>query len=474
MHLPPWMLAKSKQYAHNSTMTLPLSDLASHTSETLAKYRMLDSGDRVIVGVSGGADSVSLLLVLKELGYEPGVAHLNHGLRGTESDEDERFVSDLASGLGLPFFSRRITIRPVDGNLEAAGRAARKEFFASVCKSEGFQKVAIAHTRDDRIETFLLHLLRGAGVEGIVSMNPVSSNVVRPLIETSHEEIQRFLADSAQPWRVDSSNLDLAFARNRLRHDVIPQLERLFNPKLREAISRTTELLQSEDAWMQEISSNWVADNLIPSKGAVSVNAAALRDTPVALCRRAIRTLLRQAGSDLHDITFDRIEAVRGLLEDGKSGKTVQIPGRFVAERNFEQLTVRQLLEESHEFDYVLPIPGTVHIPELEMTFRAGIADGTMVTHTSDSGKRVFVDGGRLGACVKIRAWKPGDYYKPVGWPGGKLKKFFQRTRIPRNQRSRWPVIVSESTVVWVASFPVSREFAPNGRSQKIVTLEVL
>jgi tRNA(Ile)-lysidine synthase len=455
-------------------MALRLSDLASRTSETLAKYQMLEAGERVLVGVSGGADSVALLLVLKELGYEPGVGHLNHGLRGDESDEDERFVSNLASVLGLPFFSSRITIRPEDGNLEASGRTARRAFFSSVCKSEGFRKVAIAHTRDDRIETFLLHLLRGAGLEGIVSMSPVSGSILRPLIESSHEEIQRFLTVSAQPWRMDVSNLDLAFARNRLRHEVIPQLEGFFNPKLRETISRTIELLQSEDAWMQQIASNWVADNLIQTKGEVSVNAAALRETPLALCRRAIRTLLRKAGSDLRDITFDRIEAVRSLLDDGKSGKTVQIPGRFVAERNFEQLTVRQLLEETGEFDYVLPIPGTVHIRELDMTFRAGIADSTIVTHTSDNGKRVFVDGGRLGACVKIRAWKPGDYYKPVGWPGGKLKKFFQRTRIPRNQRNRWPVIVSESTVVWVASFPVSREFAPNGRSQKIVTLEVL
>jgi tRNA(Ile)-lysidine synthetase-like protein len=129
---------------------------------------------------------------------------------------------------------------------------------------------------------------------------------------------------------------------------------------------------------------------------------------------------------------------------------------------------------DANDFDYVLPIPGTVHIPELGKTFRAGVRDGTMVPDTSDNKKRVFVDGGRLGPCVKIRSWKPGDYYKPVGWPGGKLKKFFQRTRIPRSQRSRWPVIVSDSTVVWVASFPVSREFAPSGRSQKIVTLEVL
>jgi tRNA(Ile)-lysidine synthetase-like protein len=233
------------------------------------------------------------------------------------------------------------------------------------------------------------------------------------------------------------------------------------------------DLLQNEDAWMQEITANWVSSHTAYAPGVMSVDAESMRTIPVALARRVIRTMLRRTGSDLRDITFDRIEAVRELLASGKSGKTVQIPGQFVAERSFDRLILRQPQNDANEFDYVLPIPGAVHIPELGKTFRAGVVDGTVVPRASDNNERVFVDGGSLGPCVKIRSWKPGDNYKPVGWPGGKLKKFFQRTRIPRSQRSRWPVIVSDSTVVWVASFPVSREFAPSGRSQKIVTLEV-
>jgi len=393
---------------------------------------------------------------------------------GLDSDGDEQFVSELATTLGVPFYSQRISIRTENGNLEAAGRAARKEFFSSVCRREGFTKVAVAHTREDRVETCLLHLFRGAGLEGMVSMAPVSGDTIRPFIETSHDEIHRFLLTRKQTWRTDASNLDPSFARNRLRHEFIPKLTESFNPRLLETLSRTVDLLQSEDAWMRELSSNWVDQHAVHSPDSVSVNADALRAAPVALARRAIRTMLRQAGSELLDITFDRIEAVRELLDSGKSGKTVQIPGRFVAERSFDQLVLRRSQNDANEFDYVLPIPGTVHIPELGKTFRAGVSDGTMVPRASDTKERVFVDGGRLGPCVKIRSWKPGDYYKPVGWPGGKLKKFFQRTRIPRSQRSRWPVIVSDSTVVWVASFPVSREFAPSARSQKIVTLEVL
>jgi len=455
-------------------MALPLSDLVFHASETLTRHRMLEADDRVLVGVSGGADSVALLMVLKELGFSLGIAHLNHGLRGIESDEDERFVSDLATRFGLPFFSRHIQIRPEEGNQEATGRMARKQFFNSVCETHRFTKIAVAHTRDDRIETFLLHLLRGAGLEGMVSMAPVNGKTIRPLIEASHEEIRLFLQTSNQPWRTDASNVDLSFARNRMRHDVIPRLEASFNPRLRESIARTIDLLEKEDSWMRELTGSWISQHAIQSSGQVSVDADALFDAPAALSRRAIRQMLRHAGSDLTDITFDRIEAIRGLQGSLKSGKTVQIPGRFVAERSFDRLLIRQLQGEMKEFNYVLPIPGTVHIPELGMTFRAGIADGTMVPHVSKSDERVFVDGGRLGPCVKIRAWKPGDYYKPLGWPGGKLKKFFQRTRIPRSQRSRWPVIVSDTAVVWVASFPVSREFAPNGRSQRIVVLEVL
>jgi tRNA(Ile)-lysidine synthase len=455
-------------------MDFQQSDFVLRTALTIAKYQMLKADDRILVGVSGGADSVSLVLALQQLGFEIGIGHLNHGLRGLESDGDQRFVSELATKLGLPFYSQRISIRPEDGNLEAAGRDARKQFFKSICERFGFTKIAIAHTCDDRVETCLLHFLRGTGMEGMVSMAPVSGNTVRPLIETSHDEVQHFLIASKQSWRTDASNFDTSFARNRVRHELLPMLEKTYNPRLRNTLSRTVDLLQHEDAWMQQLTLNWVAEHVVPGAGLVSVNAEVMREIPVALIRRTIRTMLRQLGSNLVDITFDRIEAIRGLLGEGKGGKTIQIPGGLIAERSFERLVIRELQHQAMEFDYDLPIPGMVHISELGKTFRAEVAGRSMVPQTLESKDRVFVDGGRLGPCVKIRSWKPGDYYRPVGWPGGKLKKFFQRTRIPRSQRSRWPVVVSDSTVIWVASFPVSREFAASGRSQKIVTLEVL
>jgi tRNA(Ile)-lysidine synthetase-like protein len=191
----------------------------------------------------------------------------------------------------------------------------------------------------------------------------------------------------------------------------------------------------------------------------------------VALIRRVLRGGLREAGSDLQDVSFDQIEGIRSLLENGKSGKYVEIPGGTQAAREFNRLVFRKAVPAEPAYDYELKIPGSVHIPELQKIFRAEIVGSETV---QSHGGRVFVDADSIGPCVRIRNWKPGDYYKPVGLPAGKLKKLFQRARIPRSHRSSWPVVVADSMIIWVASFPVSREFAPRGRSQKVVAIEAL
>jgi tRNA(Ile)-lysidine synthase len=449
-------------------------ELPAQVLSTIRKYNLVDPLDRILVGVSGGADSVALLLVFEELGFPVAAAHLNHGLRGAESDADEKFVQELAESYGIPFVSSRSSISLAEGNMEAAGRAARQEFFQKISAEYGYTKVAVAHTRDDRVETCLLHLFRGSGLEGMVSMAPLNGMTIRPLIESSHDDVRQYLNSRNQSWRMDATNADTRFARSRMRHNTIPAIAASFNPKLVETLSRTVELLQDEDAWMKCLAEEWLAAYSRSSKGEILIEAPALGVAPPALARRVIRQALRQIGSHLRDVTFDRIECVRDLLRDGMSGKTIQLQGKLVAERAFDKIVLRHIQETELEFTFELPIPGSLHVPELGKTFRAGITDARSFTEGSGSRERVFVDGESLGACVKIRNWKPGDYYKPVGWPGGKIKKLFQRAKVPRNQRSRWPVFVTDSTIVWVASFPVSREFAPGGNSQKIVALEAI
>jgi tRNA(Ile)-lysidine synthase len=439
--------------------------------DTISRHSMLTHRERVLVGVSGGADSTALVLALRELGYQVAVAHLNHGLRGSESDADEQAVKALATDLDVLCFTQSVSLPKDRGNIEAAGRAARQEFFRSVMQTHGFTKLALAHNREDRVETFLLHLMRGAGTEGLVSMAPVVEETVRPLIETSRPEIESYLKDLGRSWRTDATNLDMSFARNRMRHEVIPKLASLFNAQLQDTLSRTLTLMEDEDLWMKTEAISWFER----AGGLSGLDVRTLNELPTALARRVIREGLRESLGDLTDLTFEHIEAIRGLLEGGKSGKSIHLPGGAIVAREFHRLVFSRSALEDVVFSYDLPIPGIIRIPEVGRSFRAQIVEAPEADLLPDSGQnRVFVDGSNLGAYVKIRTWKPGDYYRPAGWPAGKVKKLFQRARIPRSQRNRWPIIASESEIVWVTSFPVSREFVPSPCSKKIVAFEAL
>jgi tRNA(Ile)-lysidine synthase len=266
-------------------------------------------------------------------------------------------------------------------------------------------------------------------------------------------------------------NLDLGFTRNRVRHVLIPTLTSEFNPNLIETLAKTVEILTDEDKWMRTITHQWLREHGKEEEDTFVIQSEKLRSSPRGLARRVIRSGLRQLGSELRDVSFEHIEAVRRLLEPGKSGRFVEIPGGLEAAREFDRLVFRRVAGVRPDYEYELQIPGHVHIPELGKIFRAEIIQDKRNLPNAGS---VFVDAGSIGPCVRIRNWKPGDYYRPVGLPAGKLKKLFRRARIPRSHRIGWPVVVADSTIVWVASFPVSREFAPGGNTERIVALEAL
>src|SRR5580700_2848625 len=205
--------------------------------KTISRYNMLPAGARVIVAVSGGADSVCLLHVLTELfpTSVAGVAHFNHHWRPAASNEDERFVAALASQLTLPFFKAEAT--PSQGNREQEARRARREFFASLGST-----VALGHTRDDQAETVLFRFLRGSGLAGLSGILPVGNGIIRPLIDVTRAEVEQYLRTRNIPWREDATNQDLSFARNRIRHDLLPQLARDWNPKITDALAHLADL----------------------------------------------------------------------------------------------------------------------------------------------------------------------------------------------------------------------------------------
>lgn len=448
---------------------------------TIKCHRMVQASDRLLVAVSGGADSVCLARVLAALGYRLALAHLNHALRGADSDADEQFVGQLAGELGVPLFSKQLAVGDLTGNLEAAGRQARRAFFSSIRKKEDFATVALAHSRNDCIETFFLNLLRGSGTQGLVSMSSRGPGLIRPLIETTREEIEAYLTDLGQTWRTDSSNSDLQFARNRVRHEVLPHLSESFNPNLVDTLARTVAITSAENQWMDEMAREWVHTHLIsPDPGNPDLESqlprlkiADLASHHVAFQRRVLRSALAETGSGLKDIGFERLESLRNLLGGGQSGKVIELPGRVQVERSFDALVFISAEIPSAAYEYELSIPGRIHIPELGFGFEAReIAPGPADGQAGEVG--VLVDGESLGPYVKIRNWKNGDTYDPVGLPKSRLKTLFQAKRISRCMRRRWPVFFLESSIVWVASFPVSRAYLATERSARVIRIEAL
>ena len=334
--------------------------MIERVARTIERYGLLGRGRRIGVAVSGGADSVFLVHVLRDLGLAAPVLHVNHKLRGAESDEDEAFVRDLAARLGLPFAAA--SAPPDHGNLEQEARRARYAFFARQLADGVCDAVATAHTLDDQAETVLYRFLRGAGTAGLSGVRVATgSGLIRPAIEIGRVEIRQWLKDRQIVWREDASNQDLDFCRNRLRLDIIPQLTASINPSIREALAQTAAWAAAEeDYWSTEM------EKLAPIYMDRSLSEIVLIATgpvmalPVAVQRRLLRYAIAGIRGSLRSIDFSHIEAVRALMSTREGSGRLQIPDLDIY-RSFDWLRLAPTGFDSRlarDFEMPLAVPG--------------------------------------------------------------------------------------------------------------------
>lgn len=308
--------------------------MLEQVAATISRYNMLAPGARVVVAVSGGPDSVCLLHVLRELNiHVTGVAHLNHKLRGADSDEDERFVAAMAREAGLDFYGGIATLR--GGNLEQTARRARREFFHDLVRRGLADRIALGHTGDDQAETVLFRMLRGSGLAGLAGILPVTAEgLIRPLLGVTRGAVEAFLRGRGIRWREDASNREPRFARNRIRHELLPRLKQDWNPRLTEALVHLADLSYEEERWWAAEIARLAGQIPVRSPGAVEVATGNLAKVPRAISRRLIRHAIRLVKGNLHAIQFSHIEDVLNLPETG--GKA-ELPG-IHAIRSFDWL----------------------------------------------------------------------------------------------------------------------------------------
>lgn len=390
---------------------------------------------RMGVAVSGGADSVYLLHELLRSQAAPGlgllVLHVNHQLRGAESDQDEEFVRRLAGSMQL-----EILVHPgplMEGNVEQEARRARYRWFRSLIEQGLVHRVALGHTQSDQAETVLFRFLRGSGTAGLAGIRPETDILWRPLLGIAREEVRESLRSRGIEWREDSSNLNLEFARNRIRHELLPQLTGQWNPRLARSLAQTADLAQAEEGY-------WAGEMAKLAKKCFRHVPPALivrwpDSLPVAVERRLVRHSLGTVKGDLRQIDFDHVEAVRNLIHVQRSGK-LSLPG-LDAEKSFEWLRITPAgtgEEYGHDIGLELRPAQSVY-----------------------NGEKHQLDWDLISGPLKLRTWQSGDRYRLVGRSKEeRLKLLFQKGRIPAWERRSWPVLICGESIGWTREFGVA------------------
>ena len=454
--------------------------LLSRIAATVDRYAMFHAGQNAGVAVSGGADSVCLLHALVELAprwdLRLHVLHLDHGLRGEESRRDAEFVQELAARLSLPATIRAVDLAASAGNLEQVGRHARLAFFREMISTGAVERVALGHTRNDQAETVLFRFLRGAGTAGLAGIRPVTDDgMVRPLLETDRSDVEDFLRDRGIVWRDDSTNAGPEFARNRLRHYLLPQLAREWNPAITETLSRTADWALAEEAyWGAEID-RLAGQTLVERDGAVMVRAAALTALPVATGRRLVRRAIERAKGDLRGIDFGHVVQVLALAATSEGDGRLQSTGLDII-RSFEWLRFSRPSAKPQDYQATALVPGVVRVPAAGVEISLELIE---TTTPSDGAHSVYnendtncLDWCSLSGPLECRNWRPGDQYQPWGTAGAeKIKTFFQEARIPIWERRNWPILLDGPSIVWVRRFGPAAAFAARPDSRVLLVV---
>jgi tRNA(Ile)-lysidine synthase len=438
---------------------------------------MLHGGETVIVGLSGGPDSVCLLTLLHSLQPKMKLAlralYVDHGLRPEETPDEIEFASDLCGRLDVPFGVKQVDVKPHAKehglSTQDAARALRYQALEDASLVAGADAIALGHNLDDQVETFLIHILRGSGPRGLSGIPPTRGTIIRPLIETERKEIEQYLDDEGIPYVIDSSNLKHDYLRNRLRASIMPVLREI-NPSITETLERTMEILREEDRFLEtQVTKSLM--KLISRKTNVSIDLflSPLEHMDTVLLRRVLRRAV-EATEGLRGISFKHIEDIMQLIKTGSAGDRLYLPRDVRVVKKYSTLLLTS--EPPKALGTYSISPGEeVVLEEAGLVLTASALKEAAPEAEKDL---AAVDAEKLKLPLTVRARRDGDCFYPEGF--GKRKKlqdFFVDEKVPRDERGLVPIVTSGDDIVWVAGMRADSRFAAGEGSRNVVLLEL-
>lgn len=449
--------------------------LPEKAASTIKKHSMLSGGETVLVGLSGGPDSVCLLTVLKRLPLDLRLhaLYVDHGLRPEETPMEKDFCKKLCKSMDIPFSVRTVDVRSHAAghrmSKQEAARELRYRMLEEVAAETGAQRIALGHNLDDQCETFFMRILRGAGPRGLAGIPPVRGKIIRPLIETERKDIEAFLEQEGVGSVSDSSNLKGDYLRNKIRFALMPLLKEL-NPHIMDTLSSTVDILREEERHL-ELAVTKALMRLISRKTDRSIEL--FLSPLMTLDRVILRRVLRRAVHEtrgLRGIGFLHIEDMIGLVAQGKPGDRLYLPGGIRAIKKYSTLLITSE-PPARLGEHMLKAEGTVVMKEAGVAITASFAP--QAVQCNGRTKAVF-DGDNVAFPLTIRARRLGDFFYPLGFGRRKkLQDYFVDEKVPRDERDSIPIVTAGDDVLWVAGYRADDRLRPSVDTKRFLVLEL-
>ena len=446
--------------------------------DSILKYNMIKAGERIIVAVSGGPDSICLMDVLADLSAEMDIdlviAHYEHGLRPGEDVHETDLVRRYADSRGLPFETEKaFGLSPVSSSLEEKARELRYDFLERTRQKFKAHKIAMGHNLNDQAETVLMRLLRGSGMTGLSGIPPVRDNtIIRPLIEIGREDIIAYLEYRNLEYATDSSNNDNRFLRNKMRLELLPELLK-YQPGLVEILGRLSDNLRDENSFFESQTDRWVDENIKQDEsGAHYIDIPLLNELPSAFVRRIIRNIVKRYNKTLYAIDSDHVEAIIDLTANEKPNIPIDLPGDLVVRKEYSRLIFTSQKTAPDGFFYEIREKGEYYIHEINRTLTIEEFTGEQQTLITSDADTAFLDNDLLPCPLIIRNSRPGDRFVPLGMTGKKkIKDFFIDQKIPPAIRKQTPILVKDNETVWVCGHRIDNRYKVTSNTKNILKI---
>lgn len=456
--------------------------LLHKVAKNIHDNNLLCTGDTVIAGVSGGADSIALLDILfsmKELGLRLIVAHLNHMLRGDDSEADATFVSEFAAKYNLPLESRSVDIYQFSLerklSLEEGGREARYAWFDEIASKYGARAVALGHHADDQAETVLMRLLRGAGASGLSGMSPgAGGRYIRPLLCATRTEIEDYLRKKNIPFRTDETNSDTRFLRNRIRHELLPYLK-TYNPSICDRLIATAQILSADETLLEAVTDQAFRRLAFTGRDEIIIDLQAIRTEPQGLRFRVYRKAINAVKGNLLHLSLKHLQLIDDLALSRKANAQISLPVHLIVTKSYQTLSMTSCLADRHADLPELLVEGPGIYP-LHGNRLLSVSESQPPPSWKDIPPlKAYFDLDAAPFPWTVRTFRAGDRFVPLGMTGSKkLKDFFIDMKIPRQTRRNIPILVSNGRILWIAGLRVAADASLTPCTKAVMTAEVL